>query len=289
MGYTYNIEYGNNYVIIKDIEDFDLSSTFDNGQCFRWNKTENDSYIGVAMNKTVEVYRDRCNLIIKNTDKKDFNDIWYRYFTLDVDYSKIKKVLSNDPFIKKSIEYSPGLRLLRQDFYETLISFILSSNNNIQRIKKIINNICMAAGNVITYENKNYYSFPDLQNLQKFTVEDFNDFGAGYRSKYLVNTIKSLCCEKPDLNMLENGSLQSARKSLQEYAGIGLKVADCILLYSGLRYDVFPADVWIRKIVCSYTNLKDCPEKIVEYAAQVYGDYAGFAQQYLFHYARFNL
>lgn len=286
---TYQLEHGHDYIKICNIRHFDLPSTFENGQCFRWEKNGEDHYTGVAMGKVLEVFRDGEDLVFLNTDLKDFENIWYPYFTLDIDYEEIKRVLSKDPLLKKAIDFAPGLRLLRQDFHETMISFILSSNNNIQRIKKIVSNLCHTVGKIITYNGKEYRTFPNLSDMKKLTCEDFTHFGAGYRSKYLVHTIDDLCCKDVDIDYLRNCSLDQARKALQCYMGVGVKVADCILLYSGTRYDCFPTDVWVKKIMGAYLDNSDSVPKVLEYASSVFGAYAGFAQQYLFHYARLQM
>lgn len=286
---TYQLDHGNDFVRIRNIEHFDLSSTLEDGQCFRWDKINDDHYIGVVKEKVLEVFKDGADLVFFNTNFQEFEKIWIPYFTLDMDYEKIKSLLSKDPLLKKAVEFAPGLRLLRQDFHETLISFILSSNNNIQRIKKIIYNLCQTAGKDIECKGKIYKTFPTIKEMQHLTCEDFMKIGAGYRSKYLVHTIRALYCNDVDIERLQCRSLDQARKDLQCYMGIGVKVADCILLYSGTRYDSFPADVWIKKIMASYLGESSSTEQILAYAASVFGSYAGIAQQYLFHYARFHL
>ncbi|HBN83623.1 MAG TPA: 8-oxoguanine DNA glycosylase, partial [Clostridiales bacterium] len=204
---TYKFEHGNDFVRICNIPNFDLSSTFENGQCFRWEKISPDHYIGVAMGKVLEVFKDGDDLVFYNTNIKEFESLWIPYLTLDVDYEQIKQVLSKDPMLKKAVEFAPGLHLLRQNFHETLICFILSSNNNIQRIKKIVNNLCQATGKDISYNGKTYKSFPPITDMQKLTCEDFMSMGAGYRSKYLVHTINALCCKDIDVEHLKNCSL----------------------------------------------------------------------------------
>lgn len=286
---TYTARQEENCVKLYNVRHFDLPSTFENGQCFRWERMDSDRYIGVAKGKVLEVKKDGDLYLFYNTNLQEFEKVWVPYFTLDIDYDKVIKVLSKDPLLEKAIAFAPGLRLLRQDFHETLISFILSSNNNIQRIKKIIGNLCQAAGKDIRYNGKIYKTFPSIRDMKHLTCRDFLDMGAGYRSKYLEHTIQRLCCEDIDASFLRTCSLDQARKTLQQYMGIGVKVADCILLYSGTRYDCFPADVWIKKIMCSYLDDRFSVDDILEYASSVFGPYAGIAQQYLFHYARFHL
>jgi N-glycosylase/DNA lyase len=218
---TYTARQEENCVKLYNVRHFDLPSTFENGQCFRWERMDSDRYIGVAKGKVLEVKKDGDLYLFYNTNLQEFEKVWVPYFTLDIDYDKVIKVLSKDPLLEKAIAFAPGLRLLRQDFHETLISFILSSNNNIQRIKKIIGNLCQAAGKDIRYNGKIYKTFPSIRDMKHLTCRDFLDMGAGYRSKYLEHTIQRLCCEDIDASFLRTCSLDQARKTLQQYMGIG--------------------------------------------------------------------
>lgn len=276
-----------NELVLEDIKDFNLQHTFECGQCFRWEREEDGSYTGIAYGKVVNLKINRDTLFIKNTNIDDFNNIWTTYFDLDRDYSTIKNRLSKDIILKQAVEFGWGIRILNQEIWECLISFIISSNNTIPRIKKIINNICEKYGQPIWFGGKVYYSFPRPQDLYNKTLKDLAFCRSGYRAKYILDGVQATVEKQVRLNSIKALDTLQARKELMKIKGVGPKVADCVLLFSGQKYDVFPTDVWIKRIIeYFYFDGKASIQDVRKFAHEKYGELAGFAQQYLFYYAR---
>lgn len=279
-----------NGIIIENLQDFDPIHTFECGQCFRWNIQEDGSYIGVALGKVVKVLWNNKDLTIINTNIDEFNRLWIHYFDLNRDYTRIKEILAKDPVLKAAIDFGYGIRLLKQDFNESLISFIISSNNHIPRIKKIIETLSRQYGNELVFDGTRYYSFPAIESFAKSDIEQIGICKAGYRCEYILKTAQQLVQNGIDLAAVSKMDTYSARKSLMQFSGVGPKVADCVLLFSGLKYDVFPTDVWVRKVMKElYFGYEPKPHEIISFSDERFGDLAGFAQQYLFYYARSHL
>ena len=186
-------------VILKDVKNFELPHIFDCGQCFRWNRQDNNNYIGVAFGKVIEIEKKQNDIIIYNTDLKDFNDIWINYFDLERDYSAIKEEFEKDELLKKAVEFGVGIRILQQDTFEMLISFIISANNRIPMIKRAIENISKAFGKSIKYKGNTYYAFPTLEEFRRATVEDIEALGVGFRAKYIYKALEDLSSGTYDL------------------------------------------------------------------------------------------
>ena len=268
----------NNSVIIHGIKDFYPKHIFECGQCFRWNREPDGSYTGVAYGRVINVNRIDSMIIIKNTSLHDFNFIWRKYFDLDTDYSKIKEKLSINNYLIDAIKFGWGLRILKQEKWECLISFIISSNNIIPRIKKIISSICKEYGEPIYFNGKTYYSFPEPKILGSKTMKELSFCRSGYRCRYILKASQMVADKIIDLNDISKLNTDSARQELVKIPGIGPKVADCILLFSMDKYDVFPTDVWIKRIMKEINTISTFPENLNELA--------GYAQQYLYYYAR---
>jgi len=276
-------------VEVKNVTDFDPVHIFECGQCFRWNRESNGSYTGVAKGMAVNVNYADGVLQLENTSLKDFFNIWFDYFDLGRDYSEIKNMVAKDDIMKEAVSFGSGIRLLRQDFHETVISFIISANNMIPRIKQIIAKICRQYGDTFDFKGVKMFSFPSLEKLALSCEEELSFCKAGYRCRYIVETSKMLFDNCIDTEILKNGDSGSARKELMKLPGVGSKVADCILLYSGTRYDVFPTDVWVRRVMGElYLGQDATLGQIQAFAREYFGPYAGFAQQYLFYFAREN-
>ncbi|WP_066505737.1 DNA-3-methyladenine glycosylase family protein [Abyssisolibacter fermentans] len=278
----------NNGLIIKNIKNFEAKHIFDCGQCFRWNEQEDGSYTGVAYNKVINVKSADNVLYIDNCNLKDFNDIWYKYFDLNRDYDHIKMKLRNDKILEKAIKFGYGVRILNQDPWETLISFIISANNGIPRIKKCIEALSESYGKKIgEYKGQTYYSFPEPEILKEMRIEELLKSGVGFRAKYIFNAAVIVGEKQMNIYRMKNLSTEDARKELMLFAGVGPKVSDCIMLFSMEKHDAFPIDVWVKRVMEYFylpegSKLKD----IQEFAQDKFGAYAGFAQQYLFYYAR---
>jgi N-glycosylase/DNA lyase len=283
----YSVEEKGTKVIVRGIEDFNLKETFECGQCFRWNEEEDGSYTGVAYDRVINVKLEEDMLIIDNTDLNDFYDIWFDYFDLGRDYKQIKENLSRDPILKEAIQYGQGIRILRQDTWETLVSFIISQNNRIPQIKKVIENLASSFGEPIEYKGKIYYTFPKAEELVMFDVETIAKTKCGFRAKYILDAASKVFSGEIDLLKLFEYSTNDIRDILMNINGVGPKVADCVILYSIGRYDTFPTDVWIKRIVeYLYLKREGTPLEIQLFAIDKFGDLSGFAQQYLFYYGR---
>ncbi len=272
---------------------FELADIFECGQCFRWNKEENGSYTGVFHNNVLNVEKKGNKIIFKGICEGNIEKICTDYFDLDRDYTKIKEELSKiDDNLKRSVEYGKGIRILNQDLWETIISFIISANNNIPRIKGIIERLSKAYGKKIVYNNKEYYTFPTPEELRNVTVADFRKLGLGFRDIRLYETTHMILDKEVDLQKLDKLPTKLAREELLRLSGVGPKVADCILLFSTLkRFDVFPIDVWVRRVMNElYIKNEDenkvTKKEIQKLADEKFGDIQGLAQQYLFYWKR---
>lgn len=269
-----NFEFKNNNIYIYGLPDFDLPHTLDCGQAFRWSCNDKNVWSGVAYGKYLELEKlDDGSIVLYNTTKQDFYDIWFTYFDLERDYESIIVKLSENEILKKACEYSHGIRILNQEPFETLCSFIISQNNNIKRIKGIIERLCENFGE---YKN-GYYTFPTAEKLASLTIDDLAVLRAGFRAKYLLDAAKKVVSGEVDLNNLKNLPLDDARTELMKIVGVGPKVADCCLLFSHHHTTAFPKDVWIKRAM-SVLFGDELPENAQEYA--------GIAQQYIFFYAR---
>ena len=238
--------------IIKNQNSFELKDIFKCGQCFRWDKQKDDSYTGVIKQGIINVKKENEDIIFTGICDRDIKEIIYEYFDLDRDYEQIKEKLAKiDEYLKTSIEYGKGIRILNQDLWETIISFIISANNNIPRIKGIIERLSQKYGNEIEWKGKKYYTFPSCEQLKDVTVQDYRNLGLGFRDIRLYETTQMILNKEVDLEKLRNNpNTQEVRNELLKLSGVGPKVADCILLFSDLkRFDVFPIDVWVRRVM----------------------------------------
>lgn len=278
-----------NKIILKSVKNFQLKDIFECGQCFRWNKLDNNNYVGVAYNKVIEVEKNNDDVIIYNSSLDDFNNIWCDYFDLKRDYSEIKEELSKDEILKKSVEFGEGIRILQQEPFEILISFIISANNRIPMIKRAIENISKRYGEKIEYKGKIYYAFPKIDALKDVTIDDIEQLGVGFRAKYIVDTIDKVYNKTYDLNKITTLDDDQCHDALKQFNGVGPKVADCIMLFSMEKYSAFPVDVWVKRAMQHFYLAPDVSlPKIRSFARDKFKNLSGFAQQYLFYYAREN-
>ena len=280
--------------ILKNPKSFELKDIFDCGQCFRWNTEEDGSYTGVFGKNILNVKRDGKNINFKGICDGNIEYIIYDYFDLNRDYERIKETLSEiDENMKKSVLYGKGIRILNQDLWETIMSFIISANNNIPRIKGIIERLSKKYGSKISFNGKEYYTFPTPEQLRDVTVEDYRKLGLGFRDIRLYETTQMILNKDIDLEKLKNNSNTiEVREELLKLSGVGQKVADCILLFSTLkRFEVFPIDVWVRRVMNDlYIKQEDetkvSKKQIEKIAEEKFGNLAGLAQQYLFYWRR---
>lgn len=275
--------------VANNIQDFELAHIFECGQCFRWRKNIDGSYTGVIKQGIINVKKDGNNVIFTGEVNGDIEEICKDYFDLGRNYSDIKKILrENDENMKIASEYGYGIRILHQDPWEMIISFIISAANNIPRISKTIENISKAYGKEITYNQISYYLFPTAEELSKATADDLRKLNLGFRDKYVFEATRRVNDGEVNIENLEKMTTLDARKELMKIPGIGAKVADCILLFSMGRVESFPVDTWIKKVMSELYVDSTNITKINQYASQRFGKYAGIAQQYLFYYKRSN-
>lgn len=278
--------------ILRNAKSFEPVHIFECGQCFRWNKEEDGSYTGVIKNGVINVKKIGNDVEFTGVCDRNIKEICEEYFNLQTNYEAIKEKLSNiDIYLKNSIEYGNGIRILKQDLWETLLSFIISANNNIPRIKTIIERIAKKYGNRIEYRNKMYYTFPTPEMLQNASIDDFRGLGLGFRDVRIYETVQRTLKGEIDLEKLkQEENTEALRKKLLEIPGVGPKVADCVMLFALNRFDVFPVDVWVKRVISElYFNKKEqTPNVIHEFAEKQYGNLAGLAQQYLFYWRREN-
>ena len=281
--------------IIKNCKSFELKDIFECGQCFRWNKQEDGSYTGVFRRNVLNVKSKNNQIIISGICQEDIEKVCMDYFDLNRNYEEIKSKLSKvDNYMQESIKYGAGIRILNQDLWEMIISFIISANNNIPRIKKIIEKMSKEYGTEIEFRNQTYYTFPTTEQLSRANIQDLRKLGLGFRDKYIYETTKIIKERKIDLGELQEKDTTSARKELLTLAGVGPKVADCILLFSILkRFDVFPIDVWVRRVmndlyIHNKVEEKVSKKEIEKLAKEKFGNLEGIAQQYLFYWKREN-
>lgn len=280
--------------ILKNPKSFNLDHIFECGQCFRWNKQEDGSYTGIFKENVLNVKKEGNDFIFKGMCKGNIQDVIEKYFDLSRDYEKIKNELSQiDKSMEVSIEYGEGIRILNQDLWETIISFIISANNNIPRIKGIIERLATKYGKEIIFEGKSYYTFPTPEQLKDVTVQDYRKLGLGFRDVRLYETVHMVLEGRVNLKeMHNNADTLEVREQLLSLSGVGPKVADCILLFSTLkRLEVFPIDVWVRRVM-NELYIKNLDEnkvnkkEIERIANEKFGNLAGIAQQYLFYWKR---
>ncbi len=261
----------NKSVTLIKINPLNISLTLDCGQSFRWCEIRDGVWHAVVNNKSVNAEIKNEALVITGDDDEAF---WRKYFDLDRDYDAICKSLCQDKWLNKAVTAYPGIRILQQDSWEALCSFIISQNNNIPRIKGIISRLCSEFGDDL---GDGDFSFPDAEILAQKTVEDLAPLRSGFRAKYIIDAAKKVASGEVDLKALPNMPIDKARMELQKINGVGPKVAECALLYGCSRVDAFPVDVWVRRIMA---------ELYPEGLPQVTQGVEGIAQQYLFHWRR---
>lgn len=280
----------NNQIIIQGIsEDFEPKHVFECGQCFRWLKEEDDSYTGVVQGRVINVKKEDDAIILDNTNRKDFDDIWFDYFDLGRNYSQIKDELKvMDEYLEKATEFGRGIRILQQDGWEMMISFIISANNRIPMIQKAINNLSQRYGQFIQeYRGKKYYAFPTPKDLENISVEDIRACQVGFRDKYIKSAVQYVNENNLDVLLYRKLDTDECIKELIKFNGIGPKVADCIALFGMQKYDTFPVDVWVKRVMEEfYVEENLSLVKIRKFALEKFDYLSGFAQQYLFYYAR---
>lgn len=275
--------------IINHVYPFNLEIVLDGGQSFLWSRQKDESYIGVIGSHVLKVrQQDGCLIFDFFPEDKNITAHIQDYFDLDRDYNSIEEWLFQYDELIPAVKYCSGNRILHQDPWETTVCFITSANNSIPNIKRTIDRICEFYGEPLEFEGKTYYTFPSPEVLAAVPEEELRKTRCGFRAKYIAKTAKMVAGGEVDLYNLYKLPTQQAREQLMSFPGVGRKVADCILLFSMRKYDSFPIDVWIKRVLEHlYFKGQNMPlNKLQEFTAQRFGSMKGFAQQYLFHYTR---
>ena len=299
MDYKEVIQIDDNSIMIKGVKNFDIKQILECGQCFRWEKISDTNYIVVAYRRVIEIVQNEDEVTIHNTNLSDFEEIWKDYLDLNTNYSELKEELAKDEILRKSVEFGYGIRILNQEPFEMLISFIVSARNSIPAIMKTIKKISERWGDKIEYKGNTYYAFPTPEQIKDATLEEIKDTGASFRSKYILDTIGKVneALENPDneelkiynLDYIKSLNTDECHVALQQFMGVGAKVADCIMLFSMAKKSAFPVDVWVKRAMIHFYLAPDVSlNKIRVFGRDKFGELSGLAQQYLFYYAREN-
>lgn len=263
-------------LVFHHIRDLDLAETLDCGQSFRWTLQPDQSFEGVAFGKSVNVRLDGDDLLIDRAGEAD-RQLWSDYFDLSLDYGSIRRQYGAlHPVLAEAVRFAPGIRILRQEPFEALCSFIISQNNNIGRIKGIVQRLCEQFGERLP---DGAYTFPSAELLSRLRVEDLAPLRAGFRARYLIDAAQKVASGAVDLERCRTADFDAAKAELMTITGVGVKVADCTLLYGLHRLEAFPLDVWMKRAM---DNL------FPDMTPADFGEYAGVMQQYIFHYSRMN-
>ncbi len=267
-------------VRLTGITDFSLTDCLTCGQAFRW-KPHGSGFFGVALSRAVYAEQNGGELVLSGIEQSE-TAAFVRYFDLERDYGAIKAAYSHDDYMRQGMAYTPGMRVLRQPPFETLISFIISANNNVKRIAGIIEAICERYGAALD----GGWDFPTPEMLSSLTEAQLKACGAGYRARYIIEAAR-MVAEGFDLAAVAALPFEDARRELTALPGVGQKVADCVALYGMGFTQSFPADVWMRRVLCGMYGYGGKNDKHMRaFVDERFGEYAGIAQQYLFHYAR---
>ena len=266
-----------------ELNDFIPRHTFDCGQCFRWNQESDGSYMGVAGGRAVKISSDGANIELSGCSEEDYADFWDKYLDVRRDYGKIKKAVSVNDTMRRAVEYGGGIRILRQEFFETLISFIISQRSSIPKIRSCVEKLCTLYGKEISFGGKTLHAFPSAETLARLSEEDFRAIGVGYRAPYILSAAQKVAGGEISGSELENCETGKARELLLKLYGVGDKVCDCVLLFSLGKYDLFPSDVWIKRVMAEQFSANDAKHT----GEETFGAYSGFAQQYLFYWRKY--
>ena len=269
--------------LIINSKNFNLEHIADSGQCFRMNRMETGRYGLIAYDRYIELTQLEENRIELSCTEEEYNLVWKDYFDMDYDYSHIITGLTegDDEFLKNAVQFGGGLRILRQEVFETLISFIISQRKNIPAIKNCIEQLCRLYGEKITdrrFSNQIFYTFPSPEKLAGAQRNDLRQAGLGYRDEYVLNTARAVSQGDINLGQLKELDREVALSQLLSLSGVGIKVANCVSLYGLHHIEAFPIDVWIARI------LKEIYHD--NFNLELYSGYAGIVQQYMFYYMR---
>jgi len=281
------INFTGNKVIISKLDKLNIAQTLECGQCFRFEKISDNSYKIVALGKVLYIAEVGDTIEFSPTTAEEFETIWMPYFDLNRDYAGIQHALSqNDPVMQKAVEFSPALRVLNQEPWETLISFIISQHNAIPNIMRVVNALCKSYGNAIPQTSE--FSFPTPEALFSAGLDGLAACKTGFRARYILDACQKALNGELILSRNSNHTTAEIKENLLRVKGVGDKVADCTLLYGYGRSDCFPIDVWIKRAMERfYFDGKETSQKdVYRFTTEKYGINAGFANIYLFNYIR---
>ena len=278
-------------ILLKHQKHFHPGDLFHCGQAFRWEEISRTHFLLVAFGRVIEVIKKEEDLLLLGADEEDFQSIWRSYFDLDTDYGRIQEILTkNDPVMKKAVDFGKGIRILKQEPFETFITFIISSNNNIKRIRGSIEGIAKSFGKPIgVYRGRMRYAFPTPEELAKASEEELKRLGLGYRARYVKESTKRIAEDPGILESYMDHNRSACMNAITAYPGVGPKVGNCIVFFAMGKLDAFPVDVWVKRVMeVLYFKEETSVKTIENFARETFGEYAGYAQQYLFYYAREN-
>ena len=270
-------------MLVIDVEnELDLENTLTCGQIFRYQQEIDNSFTVVISDRVINLKYDNYKLYVKSNKLDNLENVIREYLDLDRDYKSIMdKIRVMDSTLAKYLDNSLGLKMIKQDKLECIISYIISQNNSVRNIQMSLNMLSEAYGEKVEFLNKEYYLFPKLDRLVSLSLEDFRKCKVGFRDKYLVGIIESINNGNFNLNMIDTLNTEEALQYLINFKGIGMKVASCILLFSYQRFDVYPVDTWVKKFMEDNYNIVG-EKNIREYCKKTYGEYSGLAIQYMF-------
>lgn len=265
-----------NQLFVTGSSRFSARQTFTCGQCFRWTEQPDGSYLGIVRGIPARV-SDQDGALVLSSDEQQFSQLWRDYFDCDTDYAAICDSFAVDAFTAAAADFGRGIRILRQEPWEALCTFILSQCNNIPRITGIVDRLCTLLGKPISFEQQTLYAFPTPEQLANCTPEDLASLRAGYRTPYLIAAAQAVCSGAVDFSALSRMDTDAARREIMQLRGVGRKVADCFLLFGLHKLDAFPVDTWMKKAAAYYSG---------DMKRFINSPYAGVYQQYFFFYTR---
>lgn len=270
---------------ITDI-DINLKDTITCGQIFRFKEEDDNSYTVILHDRVVNLYQDKNDLIVKSNNEKDLEKVVRNYLDLDRDYDSLNETIVNmDSSLKEIINSCKGFKIINSPKFETIISYIISSNNRVPQIQKALNNIAERYGDKVIFDGKEYYLFPNSYDMKDCSKEELRELKTGFRDTYIYEFINKVNNKEIDIDVVDNMNSDDAMNYLMENKGIGEKVASCILMFGYSRFDVFPIDTWVKKYMNDTYNITDV-KNIKKFAKDKYQDYSGLVIQYMFHYKR---
>lgn len=269
-------------VVIDNINNLDLDNTICCGQIFRYEKLEDDSYIVILKDRVVKLKYIDNKLYVDSNNMDNIERVIREYLDLDRDYiSIIENIKECDDVLGRYLDKSIGLKMIKQDPIECIISYIISQNNSVRNIKNSLDLISYKFGDKVMFLDKEYYLFPSIGKLSKISLDEFRECKVGFRDRYLVDIISDIVENRLNVNYIFEMNSEDSLRYLMSFRGIGMKVASCILLFAYGKYDVYPIDTWVKKYMDTNYGVKD-EKKIKEFCKEKYGEYSGLAIQYMF-------